>query len=124
MGNGNCGCNVKVFIPGPPGPPLISVGSYLVPTLIDSGTIAAPVARWQRDFIQAAIAPLNQPVISNPIDNGSWMLGLQVVGTNTITLNDASNIKLRYEWVGQADSILWLLWDGNSRWVESGRNEI
>jgi hypothetical protein len=119
-----CGCPIKVFIPGPPGPPLVSIGTFLVPITIDGGTVLAPVSRWQRIFIQAALGTVTQPVIQNPIDNGSWLLGLQVVGGHPIILNDASNLKLSGEWVANPDSILWLLWDGNSRWVEDSRNEI
>ena len=36
-------CDVRVYIPGPPGPPLVDVGSYLHPVDISAGTIAAPV---------------------------------------------------------------------------------
>jgi hypothetical protein len=46
------------------------------------------------------------------------------VGGYPVTLNNASNIKLSGAAIMVADSILWLLWDGNSRYVESGRNEI
>lgn len=118
------GCDIRVYVPGPPGPPLISIGSFIAPIAVDGGTIAAPVNRWQRSFIQAAISALNQPVIPNPNDNGDWLMGLQVVGGFPITINNATNIKLSGQWVGNPDSILWLLWDGNSRYVESGRNEI
>lgn len=120
----NSGCDIQVYVDGPPGPPLVSVGSFVGPIMVDGGTIAAPIWRWQRSFIQAAIGVLNQPSIPAPADNGSWLIGLQVVGGFPITLNDSANIKLSGQWIGNPDSILWLLWDGNSRYVESGRNEI
>lgn len=120
----NCCNGIEIFIPGPQGPPLVSTGSFLVPISIDGGSIVAPVQRWQRMFIQAVHATVTNPTIANPADNGAWLLGLQVVGGYPVILNDASNIKLSGEWVANPDSILWLLWDGNSRWVESGRNEI
>jgi hypothetical protein len=91
---------------------------------VSAGTIAAPTFRRQRSFIQAVSAPLNQPIIPNPSDNGPWEIYLYVVGPNSITINDVTNIKLSGQWNGIADSILYLQWDGNSRWVEGGRNEI
>ena len=118
------GCDIRVYIPGPPGPPLVDVGSYLDPVNVSAGTIAAPTFRRQRSFIQAVSAPLNQPIIPNPSDNGPWEIYLYVVGPNSITINDVTNIKLSGQWNGIADSILYLQWDGNSRWVEGGRNEI
>ena len=117
-------CDVVIFIPGPPGPYLVSVGSFLLPVPIDSGTIAAPTFRYQRSFITAAVGEVNQPIIPNPPDNGSWLLGLQVVGGHPIVLNNAANLSLSGQWVSAPDSIIWLLWDGNSRYVENGRNEI
>lgn len=125
-----CNCDetdcdaISVYVPGPAGPPLTSSGTFLAPVHIDGGTIAAPTWRWQRTFIQAHDGTVTQPTITNPSDNGAWLLGLQVVGGHPIILNDASNLTLSGEWVANPDSILWLLWDGNSRWVENGRNEI
>lgn len=116
-------CDIRVFIPGPPGPPLVSVGSFLDPVIVTS-SIAAPVFRRQRSFIQSAVAPIDQPAIPNPADNGAWELFLYVVGGHTITLNNVSNLKLSGQWVGNPDSTLYLQWDGNSRYVEAGRNEI
>lgn len=119
-------CDIRVFVPGPQGPPgspIFDVGSFLSPVAVVD-TIAAPIRRWQRSFIQATAAPVDQPVIANPSDNGPWLIGLQVVGGNPITLNDAANIKLSGQWIGSPDSVLWLLWDGNSRYVEDHRNEI
>lgn len=116
--------DIEVYIPGPPGPPLTDVGTFLAPVNVSAGTIAAPVSRNQRSFIKATSAPVNQPVIPNPADNGPWMLILQVVGSNAITINNASNIKLSGQWIGSPDSIITLLWDGNSRYVEVNRNEI
>lgn len=115
-------CDVEIFIPGPPGPPLVDVGSFLVPVVITS-TIAAPVNRRQRSFIQSA-APLDQPIIPNPSDNGPWELYLFCVAGQPITINDASNIKLSGQCILSPDSILYLQWDGHSRYVEGGRNEI
>jgi len=120
--DGDC-ANAEVFIPGPAGPPIVSVGSFLSPVTI-TDTIAAPVNRRQRTFIQALAAPAVQPTIPNPGDNGPWELYLWVVGGYPVTLNDATNIKLSGQWVGIADSILYLQWDGNARYVEGGRNEI
>lgn len=116
--------DIQVYVPGPPGPPLSDVGSFLLPVDVSGGTIAAPVYRFQRSFIKAVTAPVVQPVIPNPADNSTWLIALQVVGTNSITLNNALNIKLASQWIGSADSILWLLWDGNSRYVEAYRNGI
>jgi hypothetical protein len=116
-------CDVQVYIPGPPGPPLTDVGSLLVPVVITSA-IAAPLYRRQRSFI-SVVAPVTQPTIPNPGDNGPWEFFLYVAtGSEEITLNDAANLKLSGQWIGSPDSILYLQWDGNSRYVEAGRNEI
>lgn len=116
-------CDVKVFIPGPPGPPCVDVGTILLPVVITT-SIAAPVNRLQRSFLSAA-APVNQPTIPNPSDNGPWRLELYVAtGSQPITINNASNIKLSGQWIGNPDSVLNLEWDGNTRYVESSRNEI
>lgn len=116
------GTDIQVFIPGPPGPPIVDVGSFSEPIVITS-TIAAPSFRRQRTFIIAA-SDIDQPAIPNPVDDGPWEFIIQVVGTHSITLNDASNIKLSGEWFATADSIMSILWDGNSRYVEQYRNEI
>lgn len=116
--------DIQVYVPGPPGPPLVSVGSFLLPIDVSGGTIAAPVYRLQRSYIKAVMAPVIQPAIPNPPDNDAWMIALQVVGTNSITLNNASNIKLASQWIGSSGSILWLLWDGNSQYIEDHRNGI
>lgn len=116
------GVDIRVFIPGPPGPPIVDVGSFLVPTVC-SGELAAPIYRRQRSFISAS-APVGSLTIGSPDDNGPWELYVYVVGENSLTLNDLSNVKLSGQWIGQADSVLYLQWDGNSRYVEGGRNEI
>lgn len=114
--------DIQVYVLGPPGPGIVDVGSFLHPVIISS-SIAAPANRRQRSFIQAS-SPANQPAIPNPTDNSPWEIYLYVVGGSTITLNNASNLKLSGEWIGHPDSILYLQWDGNSRYVEGGRNEI
>jgi hypothetical protein len=116
-------CDVEIFLPGPPGQPMIDVGSILVPVVITS-SIAAPIYRRQRSFISCA-SPITQPSIPNPNDNGPWELFLYVAtGSSQFTLDNTTNIKLSGQWIGNADSILYLQWDGNSRYVEAGRNEI
>jgi hypothetical protein len=122
--NRNTGCAIRVYVPGPPGPPLVNVGTILSPVAVDGGTIAAPVNRFQRSFITAALGPLVQPVIPNPGDNGPWLWCIYNVGSNPITLNNAANIKLSGEIVMNPDTVLWLQWDGNSRYIEDHRNEI
>jgi hypothetical protein len=117
-------CDIEVFIPGPSYPLLVDVGSFLLPVDVYSGSIAAPISRRQRSFISSVEGPVTQPTIANPPYNGPWELYLYVVGDNQIILNDASNLKLSGQWVSSADSILYLQWDGNSRYVEGGRNEI
>ncbi len=116
--------DVAVYLPGPPGPPLIDVGSIADPVSIDLTGIDGPQFRRQRSFIQATNAEVDQPVMQNPSDNGPWELWLYVVGGFAVVLNNASNIKLSGQWVGTADSIIYFQWDGVSRWVEGGRNEI
>lgn len=117
-------CDINIYLPGPPGPPLIDVGKFTAPIDISGGAIPQPVARFQRTFISAVSHSVTQPTIPNPPDNGPWLLGLQVVGGNPILLATAGNIKLSGDWPAVADSILWLLWDENSRWLEDHRNEI
>ncbi len=116
------GVDIELFIPGPPGPPIVDVGTFLAPVVI-TDTIAAPVNGRQRSFIQS-VTPLDQPIIPNPVDNRPWELYLFCVGGAPITINNASNIKLSGQCILSPDSILYLQWDGNSRYVEGGRNEI
>jgi hypothetical protein len=120
-------CDVQVYLPGPPGPPLTIVGSRSGepgPAEITT-TIAAPISRRQLSFIVGSGGPINQPSIPNPPDNGPWEFGLFATDdTDTITLNDAANIQLSGQWIGMSGSILWLFWDGVSKYVEDRRNEI
>lgn len=125
MDGDDCDDNrVKVSIPGPPGPPLINVGSFLSPIDVSAGTIPAPVNRFQRTFISAVSNSVSQPVIPNPADNGSWLWMLQCVNGDPIVINNAANIKLSGQIILNPDTILTLIWDGNSRYVEVSRNEI
>jgi len=114
--------DIRIFIPGPPGPPLVDVGSLLSPVVV-STVVTAPSFRRQRSFIKAN-SDILQPILSNPPDNGPWELYLYVTGSHTVTFENASNIKLSGQWIGSPDSIIYLQWDGNSRYVEGGRNEI
>lgn len=126
-------CDIALFIPGPPGPPIVDVGSLVVsagppatpgPTSVVA-TIAAPINRRQRSFLKSGAGNLNNPAIPNPSDNGPWEYYLYWADAiNTLTLDDAANIKLSGEWVATKDSILYIQWDGNSKYVEGGRNEI
>lgn len=121
------GCDIQVYLPGPAGPALVIIGTRSGtpgPAKIIS-TVAAPIARRQLSFIQGFSSPVNQPTIANPPDNGPWELALFVTdSTNRITLNNAANIELSGEWIGINGSILWLFWDGVSKYVEDHRNEI
>jgi hypothetical protein len=130
--DGDCedGVDIEVFIPGPPGPPITDVGTISIvapapgPTPI-TATIAAPIYRRQRNFLKSAAGNVNQPAITNPSDNGPWELFIFWADmVNTLTLNNAANILLSGEWVGVYGSILYLQWDGNSQYVEGGRNEL
>lgn len=123
-GCGDDNCDVQVFIPGPPGPPLVDVGTRLIPIGVTT-LIAAPVTRRQRSFIVGSDGPSMNPAISNPIDNGAWELYLFCTdNTDTVTLESQSNIQLSGQWIGSNGSVLYLQWDGNSMYVEGGRNEI
>lgn len=121
------GEEVDIFLPGPtgpPGPPMINVGSRSVPVLV-TGTIAAPVNRRQRSFISGSGGPSNNPVIPNPSDNGVWELYLFCTDNdNPVILETQSNIQLSGQWIGQNGSILCLHWDSESKYVEDHRNEI
>lgn len=119
--------DIKIYLPGPAGPPLTVVGTRSGtpgPAKIISA-IPAPVARRQLSFIVGFSGPVNQPTIANPPDDGPWEIGLFCTdSTKSITLNNASNIQLSGEWIGINGSILWLFWDGVSKYVEDHRNEI
>lgn len=117
-------CDVQVYLPGPPGPPIVDVATRLLPIFITL-SIAAPVNRRQRSFISGNAAPINNPTIPNPSDNGPWELYLFTTDdTNTITLDNQVNLQLSGQWIGKSGSILYLQWDGVSQYVEGGRNEI
>lgn len=117
-------CDIQVFIPGPPGPPIVDLNTRALPALI-VGTIAAPVNRRQRSFVSGSAGPINNPAIPNPSDNGAWELYLFCTDdVKTITLDNQVNIQLSGEFVGKNGSILYLQWDGFSKYVEGGRNEI
>lgn len=124
------GCDIEVFIPGPPGPPIVDVGtlSVVLPNpgpVVVVGSIDAPVNRRQRSFLKSNGADVNQPVIPNPGDNGPWEIYFFWADLAfTLTLNNAANILLSGEWIGSYGSMLYLQWDGNSQYVEGGRNEI
>jgi hypothetical protein len=116
--------DVRVFIPGPAGPPIVDVGSLAAPALISAG-IAAPVNRRQRSFIKGNSGPINNPSIADPGDDGAWELYLFCTDdTDSITLESQSNLFLSGQWIGTKGSILYLQWDGVSQYVEGGRNEI
>lgn len=115
---------ITVYVPGPPGPPLIDVGSRVQPASV-STAIAAPQYMRQRSFIVGNGGPVLNPVIANPSSNVPWELFLFATdNTKTVTLEGGTNLLLSGQWIGRAGSILALQWDGQSQYVEVGRNEI
>lgn len=118
-------CDIKVYVPGPPGPPnvIANVGSRAAPTLI-TASIAAPVNQRQRSFIKGN-GPVVDPVIANPSNNTTWELYLFATDdTDTVILNGSANLQLSGQWIGANGSMICLHWDGASQWVEDHRNEI
>lgn len=120
-------CDIRVYIPGPPGPPnnLIDVGTRAAPVLI-TGSIAAPVNPRQRSFIKGNAGPVVDPTIPNPaVINAPYELYLFATDdTNSVTMNGSSNLQLSGQWIGTNGSMLYLQWDKVSKYVEAGRNEI
>lgn len=133
----NCdspGIDVSVFIPGPPGPQgpvgppgpsggsITDVGTRSLPVLITSA-IASPVNQRQRSFISGNAGPVLNPTLGTGSGTQEWWL-FTTNDTNTVSLNNASNLLLSGEWIGRNGSMLLLIWDNNSMWVEAARNEI
>ena len=122
-------CDIKVYLPGPAGPAdgMTDVGTILLPALI-VGAITGPLYSRQRSFIKGnGPGPVTNPTLPNGTNSPTavmeWVL-FATDSTNTVTLNNASNLKLSGQWIGGAGSILCLHWDNNSQWVEAYRNEI
>lgn len=117
-----------VIYQGPPGPagssapPFVDVGSRASPTLITS-SIAAPTNQQERKFIKGSGGPVVDPSIGNGSGTRELLL-FCCSDTDTVELNDTANLQLSGKWIGADGSMLFLQWDGGSKWVEVGRNEI
>jgi hypothetical protein len=121
------GPDICIYIPGPPGPAgpgaaIIDLGTRASPEMI-SESIPAQTIQRQRIFIEGASGPALDPVLTN--GSGTYELILFCTSsTNTVTLNGASNLQLSGQWVGLSGSMICLIWDGSSQYVEAYRNEI
>lgn len=115
---------IIVINEGVPGPSaaIIDSGSLASPNLVSTAISLIDVQR-QRVFIAGNGAPSTNPTLPN--SGGTRELYLYGSSdVNTVELNDASNLKLSGQWYAVKDSVLYLIWDGATRWVEVSRNEI
>lgn len=117
-------CIIGVYLPGPPGPGgvIVDVGSRTAPAAI-VGAIIAPINDRQRSFIVGSGGPVLNPTLPNGADTQEWWL-FGTSDVDTVTLNNAANLQLSGQWIGGNGSMLYLQWDGTSKYVEAGRNEI
>lgn len=97
-------------------------GTRASPNLI-VGAISVPTPKLSRIFIKGSAGPVLNPTLSSG-STGQRLRLFATDNTDTVTLNDASNIQLSGVWVGKNKSILELEWDNSSKWVEGDRNEI
>lgn len=108
-------------IPGPSAA-IIDSGSITTPNLI---TTSIPLLGVQRQRV--FIAGSGGPALNPTLPDGAGTRELYLYGSsdgNHVELNNALNLKLSGQWYAVKDSMLYLMWDNNSRWIEVGRNEI
>lgn len=120
------GWGSPIFSLGGAGGIITDIASVATPALIanSGGTIAIGTAQRTRVFLEGTSAQAVDPAI--PDGTGTRELFLFVTSTvHGLALHDAANLTLYGgEFIGIASSILSLQWDNDSKWVETGRNQI
>lgn len=102
---------------------IIDNNSYGAPLAI-STTITIPADIRSRVFVIGNSAPIVDPLLTNGT-TGQELFLFGTDNTNTIELNDASNLLLSGSVILKLGTILTLHWiDGLGKWVEVSRNEI
>lgn len=77
-----------------------------------------------RKFIKGSPGAITNPTLPNGSVNLKELYLFACDDTATVTMNNASNLELESAWVGGNGSMLYLMWDGASKWVEVSRNAI
>lgn len=113
---------VDALVAGGAGTPLLQLLSST--GVLAAGATLTPIRNWHRIAGNGGAVTLGNPSIANGVADGQILVITGTHATNTVTIDDASNVRLNGSiTIGLYDA-LFLIWDlAVGDWIEIGRNQ-